>query len=79
MDRCLAIGSHVASVCMNGDPNESLETHNRLAEHWFDITREAAETFIATVHERTIEARRQCDRPVGELNNPDEVIAKANE
>ncbi|HEX7010192.1 MAG TPA: GGDEF domain-containing protein [Phycisphaeraceae bacterium] len=77
--RCVALGNRVADVFMDQNPGQALEAFCRLAQQWVGIEPEEAQALLRTIHSGTNEMRRLFDLPTGELGNPDELLARANE
>ena len=76
---CVAVGNAVADVFMHEAAGKSLEVYLKRCEQWFDLPPEVAEPLLREIHSQTNEMRRLFDLPTGELGNPDEILARANE
>ena len=77
--RCVALGGRVAELFMTDVPGEALNTYYDLAGRWFELSPEQAEPLLKTIHTGSIEMKRLFDLPTGALENPDEILARANE
>ncbi|MBI1337872.1 MAG: HDOD domain-containing protein [Phycisphaera sp.] len=77
--RCVALGNRVADVFMDINAGESLNEYYTLAKEWFGIDKDKAEPLLSTIHKSTVEMRKLFDLPTGPLENPDEILARANE
>ena len=72
-------GNKLATVIQSEDPGSALDDYLEKAERWFSVDKEAAEALFRTTHKDTIEMKRLFDLPTGELENPDEILSRANE
>ena len=79
MVRCVALGNYVAEVFMAEDPGDALEQYSQRAHAWFALDRDTAATTLKAIHKSTNEMRRLFDLPTGDLGNPDDILARANE
>ena len=79
MIHCVAVGNAVADVFMNEAAGASLDIYLKRCEQWFELPAESAEPLLREIHQQTNEMRRLFDLPTGELGNPDEILARANE
>lgn len=77
--RLAAMGNAAASIFLAESQGAALEQYYERAERWAGLPREAAEPLLRQAHEQTKETRRLFDLPTGELGNPDEILARANE
>ena len=78
--RSVALGNRVAEIFLNdrGD-GAALDAYHTQAEEWFGLTRAEADTQLRQIHEETEEMGRLFNLPTGNLGNPDEILARANE
>ena len=76
---CVAVGNAVADVFMHEAAGRSLDVYLKRCEQWFGLDAEVAEPLLREIHKQTAEMRRLFDLPTGELGNPDEILARANE
>lgn len=78
--RCVALGNRVADIFMHeeGDGG-ALDAFHHQAEAWFNIGHDQAAPLLKTIHEQTKEMSRLFDLPTGNLGNPDDILARANE
>ncbi len=77
--RCVGVGNQIADVFISDNPGEALSGYYQSAEAWFGIPAEQAEPLLKCIHQSTAETRRLFDLPTGELGNPDEILARAND
>ncbi|MAE63585.1 MAG: hypothetical protein CMJ18_04885 [Phycisphaeraceae bacterium] len=77
--QCVAVGSSVADVFVSESPGTALDRYYRYAQQWFKMPRTDAEPVLNVVHKDTVEMRRLFDLPTGDLDNPDEILGRANE
>ncbi len=77
--RCVALGNFAAELFMTAEPGDALERYNHHADAWFGFDREQATATLKAIHKSTNEMRRLFDLPTGDLGNPDEILARANE
>lgn len=77
--RSVALGNTVADVFMQEEAGEPLDRYYKRCEEWCSLTPEEAEPLLRDIHRQTGEMRRLFDLPTGELGNPDEILAQANE
>jgi len=77
--RCVAVGSRIGDIFVTNNPTAAVDTYFRLAENWLQIPRDKADGLIKGIHSATVEMRRLFDLPTGELENPDQILANANE
>ena len=57
----------------------ALDTYFTQADAWFGIPRTEAEPTLKQIHEQTADLSDLFDLPTGDLGNPDEILARANE
>jgi len=77
--RCVALGNLAAGVFVSEAPGECVQAFHRNAKAWFNIADDRLEPLLREIHKHTNEMRRLFDLPTGELGNPDEILARANE
>ncbi|MCE9589919.1 MAG: GGDEF domain-containing protein [Planctomycetes bacterium] len=77
--RCVALGARLADVFVIESNGGALETYYNLSQEWFNIPREQAEGLFRAIHATTVEMKRLFDLPTGDLENPDEILSRANE
>ena len=77
--RCVVLGGRLADVFTSSNPGPALEGYHQLAQQWFNLNKEMAESLLKGIHENTVEMRRLFDLPTGELINPDQILARATE
>lgn len=77
--KCVALGGQAASVFVSETPGEALQAYYRHAEQWLGLTKEQTEPLLNGIHRDTVEMRRLFDLPAGDFDNPDEILASANE
>ena len=76
---CVVVGGRVADVFVSDEPGEALEAYYTHAEGRLNIDREQAEPLLKQIHTDSAEMKRLFALPTGELGNPDEILAQANE
>jgi two-component system cell cycle response regulator len=79
MVRCVALGNLVAELFTATEPGDALEKYTAQAEQWFNFDKDQAAATLKAIHKSTNEMRRLFDLPTGDLGNPDEILARANE
>jgi diguanylate cyclase (GGDEF)-like protein len=79
MVQCVALGNLAAGIFVSESPGEAMEQFQLKARQWFDITNDRLDPLLRQIHTHTKEMRRLFDLPTGELGNPDEILARANE
>ncbi len=78
--RCVALGNRVADVFMHEEGDgDALEQLHRYAQEWFGICPEQSAPLMKLIHAQTREMSRLFDLPTGNLGNPDQILARANE
>ncbi len=78
--RCVVIGNSVAELFMSeGACAQALEEYYAAAQTSLGLNRPSAEPLLKEIHKQTSEMSRLFDLPTGELGNPDEILAQANE
>lgn len=77
--KCVGLGNQVAGVFMSSMPAGPLNLYYSQAEAWLALPRVQAEDLLKGMHVETVETRRLFDLPTGELGDPDEILARANE
>ena len=78
--RTVVLGNRVADIFLSTEGDgDALDTYYTQAEAWFDLERDQAEPLLKEIHEQTQEMGRLFDLPTGNLGNPDEILARANE
>jgi len=77
--RCIALGNKLAAIFQADEPASAIDDYHDKCEAWFDIEKDTAEALLKSIHEDTVEMKRLFDLPTGELDNPDEILARANE
>ena len=77
--QCVALGNEVAGIFIHDEPAEAMEAYQRKALNWFGLAPERSEPLLREIHTHSNEMRRLFDLPTGELGNPDEILARANE
>ncbi len=76
---CVVVGGRVADVFISDEPGEALDAYYTHAGGRLNIDREQAEPLLKEIHTDTTEMKRLFALPTGELGNPDEILAQANE
>ena len=59
--------------------HSALDTYHTQAEAWFGISRDEGEPLLKQIHEQTQAMSSLFDVPTGELGDPDEILADAEE
>lgn len=77
--RCVALGARVADIFVCAKPDEALSTFQQLALDWYRMAPDVAEGLLEGIHKNTVEMKRLFDLPTGDLENPDQIMARANE
>ena len=78
--RCVALGNRVAEIFLSDEENgRALDRYHTQIAAWFDVSRDLADPILHQIHERTQEMGRLFELPTGDLGNPDEILARANE
>ena len=78
--RSVSLGNRVADIFLSTDgEGAALETYYTQAETWFDIPRDGAEPTLKEIHAETENLGNLFELPTGDLGNPDEILARANE
>ena len=78
--RSVALGNRIADIFMNEEgEGGALDTYYRQVKEWFDVPREEAEPTLKEIHSRTQDLGDLFELPTGNLGNPDEILARANE
>jgi two-component system cell cycle response regulator len=77
--RCVSLGNLLADVVQSDEPGEAIEAYRARARDWFDISDEEADSLIKSIHRDTVEMKRLFDLPTGDLDHPDQILARANE
>jgi diguanylate cyclase (GGDEF)-like protein len=77
--QCVALGNLAAGIFVSEAPGEAMEQFRRKASEWFEITEQRLDPLLRQIHNHSTEMRRLFDLPTGELGNPDEILARANE
>ena len=78
--RSVALGNRIADIFMDqGGEGEALDIYYRQVEEWFDVARDEAEPMLKEIHTQTQELGDLFELPTGNLGNPDEILARANE
>ena len=78
--RSVSLGNRVADIFLSADgEGETLETYYTQAKTWFDVPRDEAEPVLKEIHTETEEFGNLFDLPSGNLGNPDEILARAND
>lgn len=78
--RSVALGNRVADIFLSADgEGAALETYYTQAETWFGIPRDEAEPTLKEIHAETENLGNLFELPTGNLGNPDEILARANE
>ena len=79
--RSVSLGNRVADIFLLGAEAEgaALETYYAQAEAWFDMPREEAEPALKDFHAESETLGELFELPTGNLGNPDEILARANE
>ena len=78
--RSVALGNRVAEIFLSEEGSSTaLDTYHTQAAAWFDVHRDVADQMLSEVHQQTNEMSRLFDLPTGDLGNPDEILARANE
>ena len=78
--RSVSLGNRVADIFLstNGE-GAALETYYTQARTWFEISRDEAEPTLKDIHAETENLGGLFKLPTGNLGNPDEILARANE
>ena len=78
--RSVSLGNRVADIFLSADgEGAALETYYAQAKTWFDIPRDEAEPVLKEIHTETENLGNLFELPTGNLGNPDEILARANE
>ena len=78
--RSVALGNRVADIFISDEGDgAALDTYFTQADAWFGIPRTEAEPTLKQIHEQTADLSDLFDLPTGDLGNPDEILARANE
>lgn len=77
--RCIALGALIADVFAHEDAGQALHDVLERAEGWFQINKETAESLMAAVHNDTIELAKLFELDTPPLEDPQEILARANE
>src|SRR5690606_8248162 len=77
--RCAALGGIVADVFVQDDNGPAMARFQRLAAEWFQIGPAQIDPLLRDIHVKTNEMSRLFELPTGELGQPDEILARANE
>ena len=76
----VVLGNRVAEIFLSTEGDgAALDSYYTLAEAWFGIPRDQAEPLLKQIHEQTDDTGRLFDVPTGNLGNPDEILARANQ
>ena len=76
----VALGNRVADIFLSADGEGAApETYYTQAKTWFGIPRDEAEPTLKDIHEGTENLGNLFEVPIGNLGNPDEILARANE
>ena len=78
--RSVALGNRVADIFLSEDGNgAALESYRRQVDAWFGVAGIQADPLLKEIHENTDEMGRLFELPTGNLGNPDEILARAND
>lgn len=77
--QCVSLGGYLGQMFSSDHPADRLDAYLQYAKEWFNIPPEEAESLIQSIHKNTVEMRRLFALPTGQLENPDEILARANE
>ena len=79
--RSVSLGNRVADIFLLSAEAEgtALETYYAQAEAWFDMPRDEAEPTLKDFHAESQTLGELFELPTGNLGNPDEILARANE
>ncbi|MCC7203883.1 MAG: GGDEF domain-containing protein [Phycisphaeraceae bacterium] len=77
--RCVAMGHLAAEVFSGENKHKAVARFNRQAAKWFELTDLDTEPMLDQIHKATIELRRLFDLKIGDLQQPDEILARAND
>ena len=78
--RSVALGNRIAEIFLSEEGSgHALDTYHRQVAAWFDVPRDLADPMLSEIHQQTDEMARLFDLPTGNLGNPDEILARANE
>lgn len=77
--RCVALGNCVADMFVCENPGDALESFYENAEKWAGMSRESTEPLITAIHNDTVEMAKLFELPTGPLEDPGEILARANE
>lgn len=77
--RCVALGARVADIFVCAKPDDALSHFQQLALEWYHMAPDVAEGLLEGIHKNTVEMKRLFDLPTGDLENPDQIMARANE
>lgn len=78
--RSISLGNRVADIFLDaGGEGTALETYYTQAESWFDMPRDEAEPALKDFHAESETLGELFELPTGNLGDPDEILARANE
>ncbi len=78
--RSISLGNRVADIFLSTEGGgAALETYYTQAETWFDMPRDEAEPTLKDFHAESETLGELFELPTGNLGNPDEILARANE
>ena len=78
--RCVALGNRVAEIFLDDESDgAALAVLYDQAEDWFGVGRDEAKALLKEIHEGTKDMGQLFELPTGNLGNPDEVLARANQ
>jgi diguanylate cyclase (GGDEF)-like protein len=77
--RVVNAGSFAAEVIVHPEDPERVARYRELYENWFGIEQVQADELLEMICRRAKEIQRVFDLPTGDLINPDEILARANQ
>jgi len=77
--QCVSLGGYIGQMFSDDKPAERLDEYIQHAQQWFNFPPDQADSLIKSIHKNTLEMRRLFALPTGQLENPDEILARANE
>ena len=78
--RSVALGNRAAELFLRDeDTGGVLDTYRTQLAEWFGMHGDEADSMLREIHEQAGEMARLFDLPTGDLGNPDEILARANE
>lgn len=77
--RVVNAGAYAAEVIEHPEDQERVSSYHALYSEWFGIEKQGADELLETVCRNAKETQRLFELPTGELINPDEILARANQ